>query len=80
MTHPLFVENPFYQGSLYVIHPGAIEMRPLRATFREEYDKNGLRIQGVDADQGVITTETCMTLAAPITCGIMEGITGAVAS
>lgn len=80
MTHPLFNENAHFQGTLYVLHPGAIEMRPLRSTFQENYDTNGNRINGKDADEGVITTETCITLAAPVTCGIMEGITGATAS
>lgn len=80
MTHPLFVENPAWQDVMYVIHPGGIKKRSLRATVSEGYDKNGLRIQGRDQDEGVITTEMSIQCGAPETMGILTNITTDVAS
>lgn len=80
MTHPLFVENPLWQNSLYVIHPGGIKKKTLRKTNSEGYDSNGNRIQGKDQDEGVITTEVTMECMAPVTMGIMTNITTDVAS
>src|SRR3546814_16646064 len=57
MTHPLMNGNPVWRNEMYALHPGGITKRVLRDTFSEDYDKNGLRIQGKDADEGVITTE-----------------------
>lgn len=56
MTHPLFVESPFWTNNLYVLHPGAIRMRYLDRTHTDAYDKDGTRA-GVDGDFGVLTTE-----------------------
>src|SRR3546814_7448676 len=58
MTHPLMNGNPVWRNEMYALHPGGITKRVLRDTFSEVYDKNGLRIQGKDADEGVITTRS----------------------
>ena len=58
----------------------SITKRTLRDTFHEDYDKNGLRIQGKDADEGVITTEAGVQVGAPKTMGILRNVTKAVAT
>lgn len=80
MTHPLMNENPTWQHEAYVLHPGAIRRRVLRDTFEEGYDKNGNRIDGIDADQGVITTEAGIEVGAAQTMGILRNVIRGVAS
>lgn len=80
MTHPLMNENPLWQHQLYVLHPGGIKRRVLRETFEEGYDQNGLRINGIDADEGQITTEMGIEVDAPSVMGIMTNILTAVKS
>lgn len=80
MTHPLMNENPVWNNEMYVLHPGGIKRRVLRDTNQEGYDKNGLRIQGKDADEGVITTEVGVQVGAARTMGIMRNIQQAVAT
>lgn len=80
MTHPLMNENPVWQHELYVLHPGAIRRRMLRETFQENYDSNGTRVLGVDADQGVITTEFGTEVGAAQTMGILSNVQSAVKS
>lgn len=80
MTHPLMNENPVWRKEMYTLHPGGITKRTLRETFHEDYDKNGLRIQGKDADEGVITTEAGVQVGAPRTMGILRNVTKAVAT
>ena len=74
MTHPLMNENPYWQREMYVLHPGGIKKRMLRETNQEGYDKNGLRIQGKDADEGVITTEGGVQVGAARTMGILRNV------
>ena len=80
MTHPLMNENPTWQHELYVLHPGGIRRRMLRDTFEENYDKNGNRIDGIDADQGVMTTEFGVEVGAASTMGILTNVQKAVKS
>lgn len=80
MTHPLMNENPVWQRELYVLHPGAIRKRMLRETNDEGYDKNGNRIDGKDADEGVITTELGWEVGAASTMGILRNFQKAVAT
>lgn len=80
MTHPLMSENPLWAHELYVMHPGAIRKRVLRETNDEGYDSNGQRISGIDADQGVITTEAGIEVGAARTMGILRNVQTAVAS
>lgn len=80
MTHPLMNENPLWSKELYVLHPGAIRRRMLRETNEEGYDSNGKRIQGKDADEGVITTEMGVEVGAASTMGILRNVNKAVAS
>jgi hypothetical protein len=80
MTHPLFNENPSFQGDLMVLHPGGIKRRMLRETFEEGYDSDGKRIGAKDADEGVITTEMGVQVGAASTMGILRGFNKAVAS
>lgn len=80
MTHPLMNENPMWSKELYVMHPGAIRKRVLRETNDEGYDANGKRIQGKDADEGVITTEAGIEVGAARTMGILRNVNKAVAS
>lgn len=75
-SHPLFVENPEWTKNLEVLHPGAVEVRYLRRTEHDAYDKNGSRA-GVDGDFGVFTTEACITYHAEVTGGRMTGFTAA---
>jgi hypothetical protein len=74
MTHPLMNENPYWRREMYVLHPGGIKKRVLRETNQEGYDKNGLRIQGKDADEGVITTECGVQVGAARTMGILRNV------
>lgn len=76
VTHPLMNVNPLWSKDLYVYHPGAIEMRWLRKTFNDDYDKNGTRA-GRDADYGVVTSELCITYKAEKTGGKLLGLTAA---
>jgi Family of unknown function (DUF5309) len=80
MTHPLMNENPVWAREMYVLHPGGIKKRVLRETNQEGYDKNGLRIQGKDADEGVITTECGIQVGAARTMGILRNVQRGVAS
>lgn len=80
MTHPLMNENPLWQHQLYAIHPGAVRRRVLRETWQENYDANGKRINGVDADQGLISTEMGVEVGAASTMGMLLNIQQAVKS
>lgn len=80
MTHPLMNESPYWQHEAYVLHPGAIRRRVLRETFEENFDNNGNRISGIDADQGQITTEMGIEVGAASTMGILSNVQKAVAS
>lgn len=80
MTHPLFVENPYWQSRLYALHPGGIVRRTLRPTTSEGYDTNGNRIQGRDRDDGVMTTEMSIECRVPETMGILNNVMTDVAS
>jgi hypothetical protein len=80
MSHPLFNENAIWTENMYTIHPGAIRMRWLRKTFRNDYDTAGNRISGQDAEQGVITSELSCELQAAQTMGIYTGIDTAAAA
>ena len=79
MTHPLMNENALWTKAMYTWHPGAIMTRYLRRTNIEAYDRNGTRIAGVDADQGVYTTELSVQQMAAQTSGIYTGIDTAAA-
>lgn len=74
MTHPLMNESPLWQKQLYVLHPGGIARRVLRDTFDEGYDSAGKRIQGKDADEGVMTTEFGVEVGAASTMGILRNV------
>lgn len=78
MTHPLMSENPVWSKELYVMHPGGVRRRTLRATNDEGYDANGKRISGKDADEGVMTTEVGVEVAAAACSGILRNVTKAV--
>jgi hypothetical protein len=80
MTHPLMNESPYFQGDAYFLHPGGIKKRILRETFDEGYDENGRRIDGKDADEGVITSELGVQVGGASVMGILRGLTKAVAS
>jgi hypothetical protein len=80
MTHPLMSENPVWNREMYVLHPGGITKKVLRDTNQEGYDKNGLRIQGKDADEGVMTTEAGIAVKGARTMGILRNIQKAVAT
>lgn len=80
MTHPLMSENPVWNREMYVLHPGGITKKVLRDTNQEGYDKNGLRIQGKDADEGVITTEAGIAVKGARTMGILRNVQKAVAT
>ena len=73
MTHPLMNENPLWTKELYVLHPGAIKIKYLRRTTHDANDKGGSR-DGVDADNGVYTTECSLEYGAELTGGIYTGI------
>jgi hypothetical protein len=74
MTHPLMNENPVWQKEIYVLHPGGIVRKMLRETNDEGYDSNGQRISGIDADQGVMTTEVGIAVKAGATMGILRNV------
>jgi len=74
MTHPLMNESPVWTHEMYVMHPGGIKKRVLRETFREDYDKDGNRLNGVDADEGVMTTECGIQVGAARTMGILRNV------
>lgn len=80
MTHPLMNESPLWQHELYTLHPGAIRRRMLRETSDEGYDSDGRRISGIDAEQGVMTTEFGVEVGAASTMGILTNVQQAVAS
>lgn len=80
MTHPLMNENPTWQHEAYALHPGAIRRRVLRDTFEENYDTNGNRITGVDADQGLMTTEAGIEVGAAQTMGILQNVQRGIAT
>lgn len=80
MTHPLMTENARWAKELYAFHPGGIARRTLRETFEENYDTNGNRIDGVDADEGLITTEMGIECGAAQTMGILRNLNKAVVS
>ncbi len=73
MTHPLFVESPFWTENLYVLHPGAIRTRYLRRTSEDDYDSDGSRA-GIDSDFGVLTSELSIEYRAEVTGGEFTGI------
>lgn len=77
VTHPLMNESPLFTKEMYVMHPGAIRKRMLRETNEEGYDANGKRIQGRDADEGIITTEGGLEVGGARTMGIYRNITSA---
>lgn len=72
-THPLMTESPLWTSDLYVYHPGAIEMKYLRRTFIDNYDKDGTRA-GADSDYGVYTTECTVCYKAERTGGRLTGL------
>ncbi len=74
LTHPLFVESPVWTSDLRVYHPGAIELRWLRKTHEDRYDKDGSRA-GVDADFGVMTSELSVEYHVQKTGGRLTGLT-----
>lgn len=80
MTHPLMNENPMWQKELYVMHPGSIRKRVLRETNSEGYDENGKRIQGKDADEGVITSELGVEVGGAKIMGVLKNVSKAVKS
>jgi hypothetical protein len=80
MTHPLFNENPTWNQDLMLLHPGGIKRRVLRETFEEGYDTNGNRINAVDADEGIITSEFGVAVGGASVMGILRGFKKAVAS
>lgn len=80
MTHPFMNESPVWNKEMYVLHPGGLRKRMLRPTFEDAYDKSGTRANGVDADEGLFTTEGGMEVGAARTMGIYRNITTAKAS
>lgn len=77
MTHPLMNQSPLWTKDLYVLHPGALEIRYLRKTFYDDNDVAGSR-NGRDADFGVMTTECTIQYKAERTGGVYTGIDTAV--
>lgn len=80
MTHAMMNENATWAKELYALHPGAIKRRTLRPTFSEGYDADGKRIDGIDADEGLMTTEMGVQVGAAQTMGILRNVTTAVKS
>jgi len=78
-THPLMVESPLWTEDMLCIHPGAVEIRYLRRTEDDSYDREGTRA-GVDADYGVYTTELSVAYKAEKTGGYYAGIDTAAAT
>lgn len=80
MSHPLLNENPNWTKEMYIYHPGGLKRRPYRETFPDDYDRSGTRPNGVDADEGVLTTEAGMENCAPRTMGIIRNVANGVKS
>lgn len=80
MTHPLMNENPVWQRQLYVLHPGGFKKRVFRETFEDNYDSNGTRINGLDASQGVVTSELGIQVECAQCFGILRNVQAAVAT
>lgn len=80
LTHPMMNENPVWARELYVLHPGGLRKRMLRDTFEENYDKAGLRANGKDADEGLMTTEGGPEVGGARAMGILRNVQRAVAS
>jgi hypothetical protein len=80
LSHPLFNENPTWNKDLMLIHPGGMKKRVLRDTFEDNFDANGNHIAGIDADEGVMTTEMGIQLGGASTCGLLTGLKKAVKS
>lgn len=74
LTHPMMNENPNWTKEMYVLHPGGLQKRMLRDTFEEDYDKSGTRANGVDADEGLMTTEGGMEVQGARAMGIYRNI------
>ena len=74
MTHPMMSESPVWTKEMYVFHMGGLARRTFRATFEENYDEDGLRPNGVDADEGLMTTEMGVQCGAARTMGIYRNI------
>lgn len=74
MTHAMMNENPTWTSELYALHPGGLKRRTLRPTFPDEYDRNGTRANGIDADEGLITTEMGVQAGGTRTMGIYRNI------
>lgn len=80
MTHPMMNESPLWQKEMYILHPGGLKKRMLRDTFEDNYDKSGLRANGLDADEGLMTTEGGMEVSGARSMGIYRNIQRGVAS
>ncbi len=80
MTHPMMNESPLWSHELYVLHPGGLRKRMLRDTFEDNYDKSGTRANGVDADEGLMTTEGGPEVGGARAMGIFRNIQAAVKS
>ena len=76
MTHPLMNEAPYFHGTIYALHPGAVRMSYLRRTHEDANDVDGSRA-GADADFGVFTTECTVEYRGASTGGIYTGISTA---
>lgn len=74
LSHQVMNENPVWQKEAYCFHPGAVRRRMYRPTFEENYDQNGLRANGVDADQGLMTTEAGIEVGAASVMGVLTGV------
>lgn len=73
LTHPLFNESPLWRKDILVFHPGALVKKTLTPTFDVKFNDNGSN-QGIDGDDGVITTEMSMIYGNELTAGIFTGI------
>jgi hypothetical protein len=80
VTHPLMVENAYWQKQLYVFHPGLIRKRVLRGTWTEEFGQDKQNNNGRDAVEGYIADELGFELKGARTMGIYKNIETAVAS
>jgi hypothetical protein len=74
LTHPMMNESPVWRNEMYVLHPGGLRKRMLRDTFEDDYDKSGSRANGIDADEGMMTTEGGMEVGGARTMGIYRNI------
>lgn len=79
-VHPLMSENAFWAKEMYVLHPGLIKKRVLRATWSQEFTAGANTNNGVDADEGFIADELGWELKGAPLHGIMRNIQTAVAS